>query len=70
MCNEVLNSNSHTISSFIGKTATQPNIPFCKLHYRSLEWDKISAIRISKGDFDAILYAFETCYRGYKMVDS
>lgn len=57
MSNEILDSNSQTIrkiASFIGNlTASLPAVPFGKLHYRSLERDKISALKISKGDFDA-----------------
>ena len=58
MCNKVLISKSHIIrkiASFIGNlTGSLPAIPFGKLHYRSLKRDKISALKISKGDFNAI----------------
>ena len=57
MSNEILDSYSQTIrkiASFIGNlTASLPAVPFGKLHYRSLEREKISALKISKGDFDA-----------------
>lgn len=57
LCKEVLSSNKLTIrkmASLIGNLVSSlPAVPFGKLFYRSLERDKISALKQAKGDFDS-----------------
>ena len=57
MCKEVLSLKGHTIrkiASLIGNlTASLPAVPFGKLFNRSIERDKIAALKLNRGDFDS-----------------
>ena len=56
LCSEILEDECpkiRTIDKLLGKfTSSFPTVQFGKLHYRSLEWEKIKALKLSKGNLD------------------
>jgi len=60
LCLEALNNEPHTIrfvARVIGKIVSSlPGVDFGRLHYRSLERDKIQALSLNNGDFEGLMY--------------
>ena len=56
LCSEIIEDECpkiRTIDKLLGKFTTSfPAVQFGKLHYRSLEWEKIKALKLSKGNLD------------------
>ena len=56
LCSEILEEECPkitTIAKLLGKfTSSFPAVQFGKLHYTSLEREKIQALKLSKGNFD------------------
>ena len=59
LCSEILNGDFFPIryvAKVIGKIVSSfPGVEFGRLHYRHLERDKIQALAVSKGDYDAMM---------------